>query len=46
MLYTFSQVDLNNAVTLMWKGMLGIFVVIALLTVVVMLLTRIKDKNN
>lgn len=31
---------------IMWKGMLGIFVVIILITLIVMLLTRIPSKNN
>ena len=36
--------NLESAIKLMWQGMLGIFVVMAVIAIIVYLLTKVKKK--
>lgn len=42
----FNMTDLMNSLTIMWQGMVGIFVVMVLIAFIVYLLSKIPSKKN
>ena len=46
MLLAINQTDLSHALELLWKGWLGVFVVIALIAFMVYLITRSSGKKD